>query len=368
MNSLVDEFLVRRIARSIDPELTGDWPTERLASLRDAGVFRWGLPEEFGGRTVGSPQLLEAYIELARLCLTTTFILTQRDAACHRIAGSPNAELRQTLLPDQCAGRSMATVGISHLSTSRQHWTRPSVAARTTADGYEITGEAPWVTGAAHADLLVTGASLENGEQILVALPTRRAGVTVGDPLKLLSLNASCTGSVLLDRVAIHRDEIVFGPAPHVMKMGATGGTGSLTTTAVAIGAAARTLGELQREATSRPELADTVNAMSEELSVLRTDLIAASSSVTPNDAASAVATVEQVKTTADSLRYRANSLVMRLAQVFVCSAKGAGFVSGHLAERFLREAMFFQVWSCPPAVTQQTLSELARGISPDAS
>ena len=135
MSPLVDENLAARIRRTPDPELTGEWPGERLASLREAGVFRWGLPVEFGGRVVTSPQLLEGYLELARLCLTTAFILTQRDAACHRIANSPNLELRQRVLPDHCSGRALATVGISHLSTSRQHWSRPSVVARRTAGG-----------------------------------------------------------------------------------------------------------------------------------------------------------------------------------------------------------------------------------------
>ena len=354
MSPLVDEILAGRIRRTPDPELTGGWPHERLASLREAGVFRWGLPVEFGGRVVTAPQLLEGYLELARLCLTTAFILTQRDAACHRIANSSNLELRQTLLPDHCSGRALATVGISHLSTSRQHWTRPSVVARQTDDGYELTGEAPWVTGARHADLLVTGASIESGEQILVAIPTQRDGVVVGEPLKLLALNASMTGSVMLNRVAVRTDEIVAGPAVQVMKIGATGGTGSLTTTAVTLGAASRTLDGLRAEAATRPDLVDVVNSLTNELTRLRTDLIAAA---TADESVSI-----NVRTPAELLRHRANSLAARAAQAFVCSAKGAGFVSGHPAEQSLRQAMFFQVWSCPPAVTNDTLIELATG------
>ena len=350
MSQLVDKNLAERIRRTPDPELTGEWPSERLASLREFGVFRWGLPVEFGGLPVTRSQLLEGYVELSRLCLTTAFILTQRDAACHRIAASPNLELRQNLLPEHCSGRAMTTVGISHLSTSRQHWSRPSVQAHRTPHGFELTGEAPWVTGARYANLLVTGASIENGEQILLAIPTTQPGITVREPLKLLALNSSCTGSVMLDRVAVRIEDVIVGPVPQVMKIGATGGTGSLTTTAVAVGATSRTLESLRGEAANRPDLVAVANRLSDQHAVLLADLLAAAEDAPDSS---------DLRLAAESLRHRANSLAARAAQTLVCCAKGAGFVSGHPAERSLREAMFFQVWSCPPSVTNATLSDL---------
>jgi alkylation response protein AidB-like acyl-CoA dehydrogenase len=351
MPSLVDNHLADRFRTTPDPDQASDWPSDRLGHLRDAGVFRWGLPVEFGGLPLAGPQMLEGYIELARLCLTTAFILTQRDAACHRIANSENLALRQKLLPDHCAGRALATVGISHLSTSRQHWSRPSVIARRTGSGFELTGEAPWVTGARHADLLVTGATIEDDQQILVAIPTNRTGVNIGEPLKLLALNASCTGSVNLERVAVSTDEIIVGPAPQVLKLDSKGGTGSFTTTAVAIGAAQRTLDGLRGESESRPELIEIVSAFTTEHAKLRDDLLAGATRLSEGST---------VPGAAEDLRQRANSIASRAALAYVCSAKGAGFVSGHPAERLLREAMFFQVWSCPPAVTKVTLTELS--------
>ncbi len=110
MNSLIDASLAHRMAEFPDPETTGEWPTGRLNAVCEAGLFRWGLPVEFGGQVVSTPQMLEGYLELSRLCLTTAFILTQRDAACHRLANSPNEMLRRSLLPDHCSGRSLATV------------------------------------------------------------------------------------------------------------------------------------------------------------------------------------------------------------------------------------------------------------------
>jgi hypothetical protein len=51
---------------------------------------------------------------------------------------------------------------------------------------------------------------------------------------------------------------------------------------------------------------------------------------------------------------------VLRAAQSYLAASKGAGFVSGHPAERAVREAMFFLVWSCPQPVVSAALREFA--------
>ena len=61
-----------------------------------------------------------------------------------------------------------------------------------------------------------------------------------------------------------------------------------------------------------------------------------------------------------DELRGRANNLVLRSTQAALAAAKGAGFVSGHPAGRWCREALFFLVWSCPQPVVAAHLCELA--------
>src|SRR5690349_20496652 len=106
MSSLVNSQLRMQLRQLPDPEQSGRWPVERLNYLSEAGVFSWGLPTEYGGSLVAPVEVLEGYIDLASVCLTTAFILTQRDAACHRIAVSPNHELRQRFLPDHTAGKS----------------------------------------------------------------------------------------------------------------------------------------------------------------------------------------------------------------------------------------------------------------------
>ena len=69
---------------------------------------------------------------------------------------------------------------------------------------------------------------------------------------------------------------------------------------------------------------------------------------------------------TNDELRARANSLVLRATQAALAAAKGTGYVVGHPAGRWCREALFFLVWSCPQGVLNANLCELAGvGVGP---
>lgn len=297
-----------------------------------------------------------AYMDLARECLSTAFILTQRNAAIQRLAACDNASLKDQILADHVIGRRMATVGISHLSTSRQHWSRPSVTVEETFDGYELSGEAPWVTGASRADLFVTGGSLSDGRQILVAIPAERSGVEICSPLKMLSLNETETGTVRLHRVAVVAEEVIAGPIELVMKNAPSGsgsGTGAITTSSIAIGAAEQNISRLHEEAAKRPQLDHVIAAFSAEHAQLRRDLLSVSASNEHGE--------QGGRNSPEELRLRANSLVSRTAHALMAVAKGAGFVSGHSAERAIRDSMFFQVWSCPSSVTMATLDELIR-------
>ena len=82
-------------AAQVDASAT--WPAEQFTWLAHAGVLQWVIPTEFAGLACSERELLSGYIDLAAACLTTTFILTQRNGACQRIAGSQNAELKAEL-------------------------------------------------------------------------------------------------------------------------------------------------------------------------------------------------------------------------------------------------------------------------------
>jgi hypothetical protein len=63
------------------------------------------------------------------------------------------------------------------------------------------------------------------------------------------------------------------------------------------------------------------------------------------------------------ALRVECTRLALRASQVELLSAKGAGFVAPHAAQRRARQAPFFLVWSCPGPVAQGVMDDLLSGI-----
>ena len=348
-------------ARADALDADGEWPAEQLQLCGEYGVFQWFAGREWGGQAWNQESILRGYLALSSACLTTTFILTQREGACRRIESSDNGPLKEKLLPRLTRGELFATVGVSHLTTSRRHLATPILQARQGArsaskgeanNGYNLDGYSPWVTGADQADVIVLGATLVNhdgaatAEQLIAAVPTNLPGARAGEPARLVGLSASHTGQFLLNDVAIGQEWLLAGPVENVMSVGAGASTGGLGTSTLALGLTRAAVSFLVAESGQRPDLAAPRDALEQEAAALEADLLAAVRG--------------QPACSNDVLRQRANSLVLRATQAALAAAKGAGYVAGHPAGRWCREALFFLVWSCPQPVLAANLCELA--------
>lgn len=338
---------LRGLSQSMAAE--GVWPQEAWRAFRMAGVLGWMIPTNYGGAGCPPDRVLAGCIELARTDLVSTFVLSQFQSACTRFVASANRYLNSLWLPRLASGDAFSTVGISHLTTSRQHTSAPTVLAEPHGKALRVTGEIPWVTSGDKADVLLAGATLTDGTQILFALPTDRPGVEIADAWPLLALTGSSTGPVRLKGVEIHESDFLAGPIEKVLQQGLPGGAGSLTTSALALGHAMHCVDRLLEEAESRPQLAEIAAAFEQDLQALKKDLLASLRGEANPDC------------TADSLRTRATSQALATSQAYLTACKGAGFVAGHPAERLAREAMFFLVWSCPQAVSSRLLKEFAQ-------
>ena len=336
---------LRESAANLDAYET--WPKEQLAWCAEAGVFRWFVEEKYGGLNWSEIKIIEGYLALSQHCLTTTFILTQWNAACRRIASGANKTLRDELMPRLATGELFATVAISHLSTSRQHLARPALTAQRRPDGsYVLNGFSAWVTGGAFADYIVVGATLPDGNQILCCVPRLTPGLTTYLGQRLVALTSSCTDKIELQNVIVQPQDVVGGPALNVMQSGG-GGTGGLQTSTLAIGLATAASSFLTAEAKERPEIAAAAQSIETEVTDLRTALIS-------------LASHRSSRLSASELRTRANSLVLRATQAALTVSKGAGFAAQSDIGRWAKEALFFLVWSCPQTVLAANLEELA--------
>ena len=347
-NDPVLDDLTRLLAELAAQQDTDEsWPQQQLQACGQYGVYEWFLEPDQGGQGWSELDLIRGYLRLSAACLNTTFVITQRTGACRRIALGESDYARSQLLGDLLKGNIFATVGISHLTTSRRHLKRPVLHAHVTEDCVILDGYSPWVTGAMHADVLVVGATLDDDRQVLVAVPSDVRGVIVENPARLVGLTASQTGPVRFEQARVDRKWLLAGPAHQVMQQGVGAKSGGLQTSTLAIGLADAALTYLESESENRPDLSPAGNALRTEWSGLRDDLLG-------------LADGRQVCSN-EQLRSRANSLVLRAAQAGLSAAKGAGYMVGHPAGRWCREALFFLVWSCPQPVREANLCEMAR-------
>ncbi|MEZ4382297.1 MAG: acyl-CoA dehydrogenase family protein [Nannocystaceae bacterium] len=322
------------------------WPAKSLELCARYGVFEWFVDAEWGGQGWHDQAVIAAYLELSAACLTTTFVITQRTGACRRIAKANNDWAQSQLLPPLVRGDRFATVGISHLTTSRRHLRQPVLRARAQGGGFVLDGYSPWVTGAAHADHVVVGATLADDRQILIALPTDLPGVEVGERYPLVGLVGSDTAELHLREVEVDRAWLLAGPSANVMRQGVGARTGGLQTSTLALGLAAAILGYLDHEGSRRAEVRAAARALQGEHAALREALLAAARG--------------EVAMPVEALRLAANDLVNRAARAALVVAKGAGYVDGHPVARWVREAAFFDVWSLPGAVAEASLAHLS--------
>jgi alkylation response protein AidB-like acyl-CoA dehydrogenase len=284
---------------------------------------------------------LHYYAALAYGCLTTTFIMTQRHAAIRRIETSLNPRAHSVWLPAILSGEAFATVGISHLTTSRQHLERPPVTICWNGDHGLMSGSIPWVTGAKHAKYIVAGVvdASDPNQQYLVMLEQPSAEVRPGSGMQLVALTSSCTDVVELRNARIDRQNILHGPHDNVMIASNTGGAGGIQTSALAIGLAACAIDYLADESDHRPSLADHAQNLRRQWDTLYATLIAPDSTTDSN-----------------LFRKEANELVLDATHAALAAAKGAGFIEGHPVGRWCQEALFFLVWSCPQWVADAHL------------
>jgi len=333
---------LREFAEGADAEAV--FPDASWRVLERAGVLAWSIPVDLGGEGRDAHEQLHGHETLAGACLTTAFLLSQREAAVRRLCDCGNENLRRSLLPRLAAGEMFATVGLSQLTTSRQHQ-GPALVARHVGAEWIFSGAIPWVTGAERANHLIIGAVTEDGRQVLAVLSRGLPGLAVGPPLDLMALRGSMTAEVRCDDVRIGDEWILAGPADRVLA-GGRGGTGGLETSCLALGLAGAAIDFLRSEAEVRAELTEGTRNLEISRQDLRKELHALADSATSPQAAS-------------ELRLQANRLVLRATQAALTAAKGMGFLRSHPAQRWARQALFFLVWSCPRPAADAMLHHL---------
>jgi alkylation response protein AidB-like acyl-CoA dehydrogenase len=226
----------------------------------------------------------------------------------------------------------------------------PNPRAARVEGGWSITGTLDWVTSWDIADvvmvMVVADSSLISFFLTAGEVPSRREGVTVGDPLRLLAMSGTHTRPIRLDSLFVPDDEVIA-----VLDLPTWQTTDSIKTAnanPAIFGIARGAISDLDDLATERQD--SRLRALCDKLAGECIDMRARSYAAIDN---------EVDIDTRLHVRAEALDLVMRACTAHVSARAGASMLLGCSAERRVREALFMQV-QAQTAATRAAMQDLA--------
>jgi alkylation response protein AidB-like acyl-CoA dehydrogenase len=210
----VREFVQNEVKPEItDHYLEGTFPTELVAEFGELGLYApnlsgYGLPD-VSERAYG---LLMQELEAGDSGLRS-MASVQGALVMYPIHSFGSEEQKERWLPELAHGEAVGCFGL----TEPEHGSNPS-AMETTAerDGgdYVLNGSKTWITNAPLADVAVVWARDRSSEDEPVRgflVETDRAGVTTNKIDEKLSLRASMTGEIALQKVRVPEGNVLPG-------------------------------------------------------------------------------------------------------------------------------------------------------------
>jgi alkylation response protein AidB-like acyl-CoA dehydrogenase len=300
-------------------------PASHLEALAGAGLMGLYRPPAAPAAVVR-----EVYEILAGACGVTFFVWVQHHAPVRMLAASANEGLRARYLDDLCAGRLLGGVAFAYLRRPGA----PAVVATPAAGGYQVHGEAPWVTSWGLAGLYAVAARM--GEHVVFFLAEGDApALRPSPPLALAAMNASSTVRLTFDGLFVPQGDVLSVLPFEQWRADDRVATAKPNPAAFGIASTCvRLLGE---------------TPLAAELDECRRRSYALADAADPDIDA-------LVEARAQSLE-----LAVRAATALVVATGGRAMSADHPAQRLLREAAFFTIQAQTPALRRSTLAQLER-------
>jgi alkylation response protein AidB-like acyl-CoA dehydrogenase len=190
-------------------ESSGRLPDELFCALADIGVFKAHLPAALGGRGASLSQLAPVIEEVARA-----------DGSAGWLAYVGSEAMRQTLLLDR---RAASQVVASPRAFLAGMFTPGASRAVAVAGGYRVTGRWHTCSGSLHADWIIGGATVFDGDATRLQAdgsPVRRlnfipiSAVTVLDTWHVGGLRGTNSNDLMVDDAFVAEEYGAYNVEP----------------------------------------------------------------------------------------------------------------------------------------------------------
>jgi alkylation response protein AidB-like acyl-CoA dehydrogenase len=321
-------------AHSLDT--ASDGAATVLPRLAGAGLFGIGVPAAWGGLGGDVTDAAKAIAAVSERSLSAGFVFWGQRTFIEYLLQSPNAALREALLPALLTGRRAGATGLSNAMKFLSGFEELQLKASTEGDGLRIDGKLPWVTNLQPEGFDVAAAVQDDrGGAFVVSLSSDDAGLERSPDLDLMALRATSTAAIKVEGVRVGRARILHGEAhvwlPQVRPafLGLQCG--------MSIGLAARALDETRAKLKGgRDILAEPLQEVATELDQLQAKLHGGLRGTL----------YETEPSHLFRLRIRLADVVSKAVQLELCASGGAAYLSkpGEGVQRRLRESAFIPV------------------------
>ncbi|MFF5056289.1 acyl-CoA dehydrogenase family protein [Micromonospora sp. NPDC000663] len=356
--------------RELAPKAAGfeeraEFPREVLRTLGRAGLLGLPYPEEYGGAAQPYEVYLQVLEVLASRWLAVAEAVSVHTLSCYPVAAFGSDEQRK-LLPDMLGGE---LLGAYCLSEPQGGSDAAALSTRAVRDGdtYVVSGTKAWITHAQVADFYNifcrTGEPGPKGISCLLA-DSGTAGITPQTAERTMGLRSSPVAQITFDSARVPAERLIGGEGTGFTIAMSALDSGRLGIAACAVGLAQAALDYAVSYGRERQQFGRSIIDF-QGLGFLLADAatqIAAARALTLAAArlrdAGRPYSIEAAKA-----KLFATDMAMRVTTDAVQVLGGAGYVSDHPVERYMREAKVLQIVEGTNQIQRLVISRaLARG------
>jgi alkylation response protein AidB-like acyl-CoA dehydrogenase len=193
-------------------------PSTLLPALAAAGLPRVGVPASLGGSGGDVTDAVAAIAAVSAHSLAAGFVLWSQRTYIEYLLQSPNAALRDRLLPDLLEGRVAGATGLSNAMKFLAGLEGLQITAKPHSQGEStvliLDGKMPWVTNLRVEGFHVAAAVAHaDGGAFIASLAHDDQGVSRSADLDLMAMRSTNTAAIGISGTSIGPDRVIHPDA-----------------------------------------------------------------------------------------------------------------------------------------------------------
>lgn len=193
--------------RAAEIDEKGEYPFDIKDLLSEYGYIGANLPEEYGGAGLDLLTYCLIVEEVARVCASSSQIITVQELGSLPVLLSGNEEQKQRFMPDLATGRKLACFGLTEPSAGSDV---KSMKTRAEKDGahYRLNGQKCFITNGNIADVYTVFAKTDKGITAFL-IEKGTPGLSVGKIEKKMGIKGSPTAELFFEDCRVPEENVI---------------------------------------------------------------------------------------------------------------------------------------------------------------